>query len=68
MKENVGSWDRILRSVAGPGLLALGYFWMRGRQGRLPAVAAMVGGALITETALTQVCPLNRVLGVDTRV
>ncbi len=35
MRENVGNWDRILRSIAGPGLLALGYFGMRGRQGRL---------------------------------
>jgi hypothetical protein len=67
MKENVGSWDRILRGLTGPGLLALGYFRMRGREGRLPGLIAMMGGALITETAVTRVCPLNRMLGLDTR-
>jgi hypothetical protein len=68
MTENVGSWDRIVRSVAGPGLLALGYFWMRGRKGHLPGLAAIVSGALIAESAITRVCPVNRLLGLDTRV
>ena len=68
MTENVGGWDRILRSVVGPGMLALGYVWLRGREGRLPGLAAMIGGALITESAVTRVCPVNRLLHLDTRV
>ena len=35
-------------------------------EGRLPGLLAMVAGALITETAITRVCPLNEAPGVDT--
>ncbi len=68
MKENVGGWDQVMRFVAGPGLMALGYFGLRGREGRLPGLLAMVGGALMAESAVTRVCPVNRMLGLDTRV
>jgi hypothetical protein len=57
-----------MRFVAGPGLMALGYFGLRGREGRLPGLLAMVGGALMAESAVTRVCPVNRMLGLDTRV
>lgn len=66
MKENVGGADRVMRVVAGPALLALGYAWWGGREGEIPGLLAMLGGALITETAVTRVCPLNEVLDVDT--
>ena len=65
MRENVGGWDRATRAVAGPVLLALGYGRWGGSTGRLPGLLAMLGGAFITETAVTRVCPLNEALGVD---
>jgi len=67
MKENVGSADRMVRSLVGPGLMALGYSRLGGRQGRMAGIAAMVAGALVVESAITRVCPLNAALGIDTR-
>ena len=66
MRENVGGADRLMRAVAGPALLALGYGRWGGRDGTLPGLLVMLAGALITETAVTRVCPLNEALGVDT--
>lgn len=66
MRENVGGADRAMRAVAGPALMALGYARWGGEEGRLPGLLAMLGGALVTETAITRVCPLNEALGVDT--
>ncbi|HEU0012697.1 MAG TPA: DUF2892 domain-containing protein [Longimicrobium sp.] len=66
MRENVGGADRTVRMVAGPALLALGFTRWGGGAGRLAGLLAMLGGALITETAITRVCPLNEALGVDT--
>ena len=66
MKENVGGADRAMRAVLGPALLALGYARWGGSEGALPGLLAMLGGALIAETAITRVCPLNEVAGVDT--
>ena len=66
MKENVGRGDQAMRSVLGPLLVVLGYSWLNGRQGRILGLAAMLGGALISETAITRTCPLNELLGVDT--
>lgn len=67
MKENVGPMDRLLRAVVGPGLVALGYATLGGNRGKLGGLAAMLGGALIVESAITRVCPLNHLLGIDTR-
>ncbi len=67
MKENVGPEDRLLRSLAGPALLAAGYTWLGGQEGRSVGLAAMIGGTLVIESAITKVCPLNAVLGIDTR-
>jgi hypothetical protein len=66
MRENVGGADWLMRVVAGPALLALGYTRWGGGEGRLPGLLAMLSGVLITETAITRVCPLNEALGVDT--
>jgi hypothetical protein len=66
MRENVGGMDRTMRLMAGPGLLALGYAALGGSRGRLPGLLAMIAGALVTETGITRVCPLNEVFGVDT--
>ena len=67
MKENVGRIDRIARFIVGPAAVAAGYTWLEGRTGSLPGLTAMLAGALIAETAITRVCPLNALLGIDTR-
>jgi hypothetical protein len=67
MKENVGTEDRVMRSLLGPALVVAGYTRLGGSRGRLAGLAAMVGGALIVESAITRVCPLNALLGIDTR-
>jgi uncharacterized membrane protein len=67
MKENVGDTDRAIRALVGPALVAAGVTRLGGRLGRTGGMAAVVGGALILESAITRVCPLNAAMGVDTR-
>lgn len=67
MKENVGRVDQIGRFIVGPTLAAVGYARLGGKCGSLPGLIAMMTGALLTETAITRVCPINRLLGLDTR-
>jgi len=66
VKENVGRTDQAIRAVVGPGLLIAGLTLLKGKRGRPLGLAAMVGGALISETAITRTCPLNELLGIDT--
>lgn len=49
-----------------PPSLALAYTRLGGRDGNLGGLLALLGGALITETAITRVCPINEALGIDT--
>ena len=65
MRENVGGADRVARAVAGPALMALGFGRWGGNSGSALGLLAMLSGALIAETAITRVCPLNEALGVD---
>ncbi len=67
MKENVGNTDQTMRAVAGPLLLTAGYAFLGGKKGKLGGLMAMMAGALITETAITRTCPLNELVGIDTR-
>jgi len=67
MKENVGRADRIVRSIIGPALMLLGYGPLGAYKGRGLGLLAVVGGALIVESAITRVCPVSNLLGVDTR-
>lgn len=67
MKENVGRADQAMRTVLGPALISLGYLRWGGDEGRLAGLAAIVAGTMVVESAITRVCPLNRVLGIDTR-
>jgi len=67
MKENVGRLDRLMRAVVGPGVLALGYAKLGGNRGAIPGLLAIITGTLITESAITRVCPVNHLLGIDTR-
>ena len=67
MKENVGRIDRAIRAVVGPALMVLGYTVLEGRRGRAQGLAAIVVGTGIVESAITGVCPVNKLLGLDTR-
>ncbi len=67
MKENVGRIDRGIRFVVGPVLAAVGYSKLGGCEGRLPGLAAIVIGTAILDSAITRVCPMNRLLHIDTR-
>lgn len=67
MKENVGKVDRIGRSVIGPALMGFGAIRWGGNRGEPAGLVAMVAGALIVESAITRVCPINAALGLDTR-
>lgn len=74
MKKNVGGFDRIARIIFGP-LLILG--GIAGYIGLIPVAFGPVPqalgslilvliGAILAVTAVTQKCPVNWVLGVDT--
>lgn len=67
MKENVGKTDRLIRSVAGPALITLGYTGLGGNKGKIVGLTTIIAGTLILESAVTKVCPVNAFLGVDTR-
>jgi hypothetical protein len=67
MKENVGRIDRIVRAVVGPALIGVGFGPLGGRRGCWQGLLSMLAGALITETVITGVCPLNALLRLDTR-
>lgn len=67
MKENVGKNDQLIRSIAGPALMGLGYFALGGNKGKLGGLAAIVVGTLLAESAITKVCPVNEFFGIDTR-
>lgn len=67
MKENVGTVDRIGRSIAGPALIAIGYEMLNGKKGKPLGLLTMMGGIAVAESAITRVCPLNEMVGLDTR-
>jgi len=73
MEKNVGGYDRIARAVLGPVLVVVGAASLAGfltiaagTLGLVIAVAALLVGAVLATTAVTQKCPLNDLLGVNT--
>ena len=67
MRENVGSIDRAVRFVAGPSLMALALTRWGALAGKPSGLFMLVWGALATESAITKVCPINHLLGIDSR-
>jgi hypothetical protein len=69
MEQNVGGLDRTARLVVGPILAVVGILILLD----VVATSPLLGGALILVgavflvTGLTQVCIINRVLGINTR-
>jgi hypothetical protein len=73
MEKNVGGYDRTARFVVGPilvlvGLAALGglFTLAAGTLGLVLAAVALLVGLVLATTAVTQKCPLNRALGLNT--
>jgi hypothetical protein len=65
MRENVGRIDRLVRTVIGARFMLHGLAGVvRGRRSAAFAVAA---GGFLLESALTRVCPVSTLLGIDTR-
>jgi hypothetical protein len=67
MKENVGNTDRAIRFIVGPALIVASLTALGARLGRTSGLLALVGGTMIVESAITRTCPLNALLGIDTR-
>lgn len=67
MKENVGKKDQLIRSFIGPGLMVLGYYFLKTKKGKLGGLTSIITGTLISESAITRVCPVNEFFGIDTR-
>ncbi|MFC7079748.1 YgaP family membrane protein [Halorussus caseinilyticus] len=68
MQKNVGGFDRTVRLILGPVLLVVVLAWLLGAIALelwLAAVALLVG-AILTVTGLTQKCPANSLLGMNT--
>ena len=72
-KKNVGGTERIARGVVGPSLIALGVAALSGllslaagTAGIAIAVLAILAGARMTVTAVTQRCYMNAIIGRDT--
>lgn len=73
MEKNVGGMDRIARFVIGPVLIVVGvaaiaglFSLAAGTTGLVLAALLLIVGAVLTTTALTQKCPLNSLIGLNT--
>ncbi|SFF86275.1 Protein of unknown function [Halopelagius inordinatus] len=73
MQKNVGGYDRIARLVVGPVLVIVGAAMVAGLVtvatgilGTVLAGGALLVGAVFVVTGMTQKCPLNRALGLNT--
>lgn len=60
---NVGGGDRAARTILGLGLLS---FALTAHTDRFTRVLASAAAAMALETALTQFCPVNALLGINT--
>lgn len=72
MKENVGKTDRWIRIAVATALGAAGVRSLqknkKRKNGKKVAPAALLAGsAALFESAMTRVCPINGMLGIDTR-
>lgn len=65
MQENVGSTDAVARAVVGGALTYVAVRELGPQKLRWAALLAL--GALLVESAITRVCPVNHLLKLDTR-
>lgn len=45
----------------------LGYAQLGGKEGRPLGLLSMMAGAMVIESAISRVCPVNALLGIDSR-
>ena len=64
MKQNVASWERVVRTVAGGGLLAGGFFAPLPLSARLLAFGG--AGIYLLATALHGTCLGYKMMGIST--
>lgn len=67
MQANVGTADRVIRIILGLALIVapllnIPAIW----SGAVLSYGAMIVGAILVITALVRICPLYRLIGVDT--
>jgi hypothetical protein len=67
VQENVGDLDQRMRLVVGPALVLAALGPLGARRGRPVGLGALVAGALIVDSAISRTCPVNELLGIDTR-
>ncbi|WP_254532599.1 YgaP family membrane protein [Natrinema gelatinilyticum] len=68
MKHNIGSADRVVRLIGGALLVVIGVASLAGllEFGTVAGVGAVLIGAIFLGTALTRVCLVYRLLGIET--
>ncbi|WP_276301762.1 YgaP family membrane protein [Halorussus lipolyticus] len=68
MEKNVGGFDRTARLILGPALLLVVLAWLLGAIALdlWLAVVVLLVGTILTVTGLTQKCPANSLLGMNT--
>ncbi|MDP2343554.1 MAG: DUF2892 domain-containing protein [Deltaproteobacteria bacterium] len=64
MKTNVANPDRVIRTIIGIALFAVGFF---APLGAALQIVAFVLGTVALATAVVGFCPLYRLLGISTR-
>ncbi|WP_232701525.1 YgaP family membrane protein [Halobacterium wangiae] len=64
----MGGVDRLLRLIVGPALLVVAAAELLGAivLGPIAFAASVVVGAILTITGLTQKCPMNQLIGLNT--
>ncbi len=65
MQQNVGETDRWVRIGLGSALAVAGALSLH--RGKVAPVLLLGSSALLLESAITRVCPVNALLGRDTR-
>jgi hypothetical protein len=66
MDENVGTIDRTLRALIGSALITVSLTSMGALRGRIAGLVTLIAGVLTVESAITRVCPVNYLAGIDT--
>lgn len=66
MTKNVGSIDRLIRAIVGIVLVLLPFVTGFGAGSAILTWGAVAVGAILAITAVTSMCPIYRVLGINT--
>lgn len=66
MTANVGNIDRILRGIVGIVLILLPFITGFGAGSALLTWGAVIVGAILALTAVFRMCPIYRILGMNT--